>query len=94
MALAEAVTEAGSARALVRVALDRRELLVAHANGEVVGVLVYRTDWFGCTRVGLVSIRRTGGVTEAVRKLRYRFTWRQDGEQLQSRPEEDQASWR
>jgi len=32
--------------------------------------------------------------TEAVRKLRYRFTWRQAGEQLQSRPEEEQASWR
>lgn len=37
--------------------MDRQELLVARFNGEVVGVLAYRTDWFNCTFVTLVSVR-------------------------------------
>ncbi len=32
--------------------------------------------------------------TDAVRKIRYRFTWRQDHEQLQSQPEDGPPSWR
>ena len=42
---------------LVQAALDRDELLVADADGDVVGVLAYRADWFACTFVTLVSVR-------------------------------------
>jgi len=42
---------------MVQAALERQELLVACGNGEVVGTLAYRTDWFACTLVTLVSVR-------------------------------------
>lgn len=32
--------------------------------------------------------------SDAVRKIRYRFTWRQDYAQFQNRPEEEPPSWR
>jgi len=56
-------------RLLVQGALERRELLVAEAGGEVIGTLAYRTDWFGCTLVTLVSVRgdwRRRGVARAL----------------------------
>lgn len=55
--LAEAVAGARWSRPFVHAALGRRELLVARANGEIVGALAYRTDWFTCTLVTLVSVR-------------------------------------
>ena len=50
----------GSERAgpFVRSHVERHHLLVAEAEGEVVGVLAYRTDWFQCTFVSLVSVRK------------------------------------
>lgn len=42
---------------LVQAALDREELLVADAGGNVVGMLAYRSDWFTCTLVTLVSVQ-------------------------------------
>ncbi len=57
VALTEAVTGPRWGGPLVHAALDRRELLVAHVNGEVVGVLSYRTDCFNSTAVTLVSVR-------------------------------------
>jgi len=41
----------------IKAALDRRQLLVASENGSVVGILVYRTDWFNCTFVSLVVVK-------------------------------------
>jgi ribosomal protein S18 acetylase RimI-like enzyme len=41
----------------VRSHLERHQLLVAEAGGEVVGLLAYRTDWFGCTFVSLGVVR-------------------------------------
>ncbi|MFQ5520568.1 MAG: GNAT family N-acetyltransferase [Candidatus Methylomirabilia bacterium] len=67
--LAEAVAGARRSGRLVQAALDRQELLVAHVNGEVVGTLGYRTDWFACTLVMLVSVRadwRRRGVARAL----------------------------
>ncbi|MBI2526865.1 MAG: GNAT family N-acetyltransferase [Candidatus Rokubacteria bacterium] len=37
--------------------LERHQLVVAEADGEVVGCLAYRTDWFQCTLVSLVVVR-------------------------------------
>ncbi|MFQ5899785.1 MAG: GNAT family N-acetyltransferase [Candidatus Methylomirabilia bacterium] len=53
----------------MQAALDRQQLLVAHAGGEVVGTLAYRTDWFTCTLVILVCVRsdwRGRGVARAL----------------------------
>jgi GNAT superfamily N-acetyltransferase len=69
MALAAAVLGAERAGPFVRSHLDRHHLLVADAGGEAVGALAYRTDWFQCTFVSLVSVRadhRKRGVARAL----------------------------
>lgn len=55
--LAEPVIGPKRSGPFVQAAMDRQELLVVRLNGEVVGVLAYRTDWFNCTFVTLVSVR-------------------------------------
>jgi GNAT superfamily N-acetyltransferase len=55
----------------VRSHLDRHHLLVAGSTDGVIGVLAYRTDWFQCTLVSLVSVRkdfRRRGVARALFK--------------------------
>jgi ribosomal protein S18 acetylase RimI-like enzyme len=67
--LAESVVGARRSGGLVQAALDREQLLVALDDGEVVGTLAYRTDWFACTFVTLVSVkpdRRRRGVARAL----------------------------
>jgi len=32
--------------------------------------------------------------SDSVRKIRYRFTWRENAEQFQNRPEEEKPTWR
>ena len=56
----------------VRSHAERHHLLVAEEAGEVVGVLAYRMDWFQCTFVGLVCVRRDfrrRGVARALYKM-------------------------
>jgi GNAT superfamily N-acetyltransferase len=53
----------------VRSHLERHHVLVAELDGTVVGMLAYRTDWFQCTFVTLVSVRedyRKRGVARAL----------------------------
>ena len=53
----------------VRSHIERHHLLIAEADDEVVGVLAYRTDWFQCTLVSLVCVRkdfRRRGVARAL----------------------------
>ena len=60
-ALMELATEViGPERAgpFIRSHLDRHHLLVAERDDEVIGFLAYRTDWFQCTFVSLVSVRK------------------------------------
>ncbi|MFQ5829253.1 MAG: GNAT family N-acetyltransferase [Candidatus Methylomirabilia bacterium] len=67
--LAEAVVGPAQSGPFVQAAYDREELLVAHFSGEVIGALAYRTDWFKCTLVTLVSVRsdwRRRGVARAL----------------------------
>lgn len=69
MALAAAVIGPERAGPFLRSHLDRHHLLVAEVGDEVVGVLAYRTDWFQCTFVSLVSVRqdrRRRGVARAL----------------------------
>lgn len=40
------------------------------------------------------TLRVATPFNEAVRKIRYRFTWQQDQEQFQNRPEHEPPSWR
>ncbi len=67
--LAEALVGGRRAGPLIQAALNRGGLLVARLDGEVVGTLAYRTDWFACTFVLLVAVRqdrRRRGVARAL----------------------------
>lgn len=55
--LAARVVGAERAGALIRSHLDRHQLIVAAAEGQIVGLIAYRTDWFQCTLVSLVVVR-------------------------------------
>lgn len=55
--LAAQVTGPQRAGGFIRSHLERHRLLVADRAGAVVGLLAYRTDWFSCTFVSLVSVR-------------------------------------
>jgi GNAT superfamily N-acetyltransferase len=41
---------------LIKSHLERHQLMVAEAEGRIVGFLAYRTDWFQCTFVTLVVV--------------------------------------
>jgi GNAT superfamily N-acetyltransferase len=69
MTLAAAVIGPERAGPFVRSHLDRHHLLVAEAGGEVVGLLAYRTDWFQCTFVSLVSVRESHRQRGVARRL-------------------------
>jgi GNAT superfamily N-acetyltransferase len=45
------------AGAFIRSHMERHHLVVAEADGQIVGFLAYRTDWFQCTFVTLVVVR-------------------------------------
>jgi len=67
--LAALMIDERRAAALVREHVQRRELLVADVEGDAVGVLAYRTDWFRCTFVSLVVVAervRRHGVARAL----------------------------
>jgi GNAT superfamily N-acetyltransferase len=69
MTLAAAVIGHERAGPFVRSHVERHHLLVARTEGQVVGVLAYRTDWFQCTFVSLVGVRddfRRRGVARAL----------------------------
>jgi GNAT superfamily N-acetyltransferase len=90
--LAEVVIGPRRAGPFVQAAADRGHLLVASDDGGVTGMLAYRTDWFACTFVALVSVhpdhRRRGiarGLFEAVEQ-------RSPGPRLFSSTEETNAA--
>jgi GNAT superfamily N-acetyltransferase len=71
--MALAVQAIGPERAgpVIRSHVELHHLLVADADGQVIGVLAYRTDWFHCTLVSLVGVRddfRRRGVARALYK--------------------------
>src|SRR5712664_2683426 len=45
------------APAFIRSHMERYHLIVAEAEGEVVGFIAYRLDWFQCIFVSLVVVR-------------------------------------
>ena len=69
MALAGEGIGAERAGPFVRSHVERHHLLVAEDAGAIVGCLAYRTDWFQCTFVALVSVAarvRRRGVARAL----------------------------
>ena len=69
MTLAAGVIGAERAGPFVRSHVERHHLLVAREDGQVIGCLAYRTDWFQCTFVTLVGVRddrRRRGVARAL----------------------------
>ena len=73
MELAADVIGPERAGPFVRSFVERHHLLVAEREDEVVGFLAYRTDWFQCTFVSLVSVtkdaRRTGVARALYRRV-------------------------
>jgi len=69
MTLAGDVIGPERAGPFVRSHVERHHLLVAARDGEVVGFIAYRTDWFQCTFVSLVCVQkdhRRRGVARAL----------------------------
>ena len=67
--LAAGVIGAERAGPFVRSHVERHHVLVAEDAGAVIGCLAYRTDWFQCTFVALVSVAersRRRGVARAL----------------------------
>ena len=69
MALAAAVLGSERAGAFVRSHLDRHHVLVAADGGDVVGMIAYRTDFFQCTFVSLVSVDKEHRARGVARRL-------------------------
>ena len=73
MALAVEVVGAERAGPFVRSHVEGHHMFVAELEGEVVGVIAYRTDWFQCTFVTLVVVheryRRRGIARELFRSV-------------------------
>src|SRR5882762_2086928 len=72
--LALAADVIGPARAgpFVRSHTERHHVTVAREAGAVVGFIAYRTDWFQCTFVSLISVHkdfRRRGVARALFKV-------------------------
>ena len=53
----------------IRSFLERHHILVAEREDEVVGFIAYRTDWFQCTFVALVSVHKDARRTGVARAL-------------------------
>jgi hypothetical protein len=69
MGLATAVIGPERAGPFVRSYLERHHVIVAADGHDVVGMVAYRTDWFQCTMISLVSVRsdrRLSGVARAL----------------------------
>ena len=72
IALAADVIGAERASTFVRSHAERHHLLVAEEDGEVTGVLAFRTDWFQCTFIGLVAVDaklRRRGIARALYRM-------------------------
>jgi len=72
MAMTADVIGAERAGPFVRSHLERHHVLVAGEDGRVIGFLAFRTDWFQCTFVSLVSVQkdfRRRGVARALYRM-------------------------
>lgn len=56
-ALAGAIIGEARAGPFIKSHVERHQLIVAEADGKIIGCLAYRSDWFQCTLVSLVAVR-------------------------------------
>lgn len=69
MRLASSVLGSERAGPFLRSHVERHHLLIAEEEGGVVGFVAYRTDWFQCTFVTLISVdpqHRKRGIARAL----------------------------
>jgi len=57
VALASLAMEPAAAKPFVAAHFREHRMIVAEADGAIVGILAWRTDWFGCAFVSLVYVR-------------------------------------
>ena len=76
----------------VRSFVERHHLLVAEREDEVVGMLAYRTDWFQCTFVSLVSVTKEARRKGVARALYRRVEEMSPSPRLFSSTEETNAT--
>jgi len=69
MDLASAVIGPERAGPFVRSYIERHHVVVAADGHEVVGMVAYRTDWFQCTMISLVSVRKDRRLSGVARAL-------------------------
>jgi ribosomal protein S18 acetylase RimI-like enzyme len=86
--LAEAVVGGRRAAPLVQAAKNRGQLLAAGDDDTVVGMLAFRTDWFACTFVTLVSVLSDERRKGVARRLFEAVEARSPGPRLFSSTEE------
>jgi ribosomal protein S18 acetylase RimI-like enzyme len=71
--LAALVVGPDRAGPMIKAHLEQHHLIVAEADEEVIGLCVYRTDWFQCTFISLVAVhekfRRRGIAREMMRSV-------------------------
>jgi GNAT superfamily N-acetyltransferase len=92
MDLASDVIGPERAGPFVRSHLERHHVLVAARESEVVGVLAYRTDWFQCTFVSLVSVKKDDRRKGVARALYRRVEAMSPSPRLYSSTEETNAA--
>jgi predicted GNAT superfamily acetyltransferase len=71
MSMAADVIGPERAGPFVRSHVERHHVIVAEDDGQVVGFIAYRTDWFQCTFVSLVVVtkdKRRRGIARALYK--------------------------
>jgi len=76
---------------LIRAHAERGELLVAEDQGQVLGFIAYRTDWFQCTFVSLVAVAEPSRRRGAARALFEAVERRSPSPRLFSSTEETNA---
>ena len=92
VALARKVFEEDSARAFIASHFREHRIVVAEAEGAVVGLLAWRTDWFGCSFATWLYVeekfRRRGVAREMFKAVEHLSP----GPRLFSSSEEDNAA--
>jgi GNAT superfamily N-acetyltransferase len=92
MSMAETVIGAERAGPFVRSSLDRHHVVVAAEGDEPIGMIAYRTDWFQCTFVSLVSVRHDRRLKGVARALYRRVEEMSPSPRLFSSTEETNAA--
>jgi RimJ/RimL family protein N-acetyltransferase len=92
VALARKVLEEDSARAFIASHFREHRIVVAEAEGAVVGLLAWRTDWFGCSFATWLFVEERFRRRGAAREMFLAVEHLSPGPRLFSSCEEDNAA--